>query len=81
MRGTPHYQFWKMKDLRDNAKGRAKFPNMKPDHNELWVAEEMNGKVLEIGTRQNRIRNFPVLVNEQAFLRVINPMDIQSHIN
>ena len=40
---------------------------MKPNHEVLWVTKEMNGKVLEVRTRQNGVGYFPMLVNEQAY--------------
>lgn len=43
---------------------------MEPGHKVLWVAEEMNGKLLEIGTGKNGIKNLPVLVDEQVLLRI-----------
>ena len=71
MLDTPHDQFSKMEDLRDNAKGQVRFPYMEPDHKVLWVAKKMNWKVLEIGIGQNGIGHLPLLVNKQVLLRVI----------
>ena len=51
MLGTPHNQFWKMEDLRHNAKGQDGFPDMKPNHKVFRVAEKLNWEVLKIGTR------------------------------
>ena len=71
MLGTPHYRLWKIKELRDNAKGQVGFTKMEPNHKVFWVAEEMNWKVLEVGTRQNGVADFPLLVDEQVLLMII----------
>ena len=71
MLGTPHNQFWKMEDLGHNAKGQVGFPDTEPDHKVFRVTEKMNWKVLEVGTGQNGVRDLPLLVDEQVFLKVI----------
>ena len=68
---TPHNQLWEMEYLRDNAKGKARFPSMEMYHKLFWVTEEMNWQVLEVGTGQNGVRYFPMLVNEQVLLKII----------
>ena len=58
-----------MENLWDNAKGKTRIPNMKTDHELLWVTEKVHGKVLEIRTGHNRVGYLPMLVNEQTLLR------------
>ena len=48
---------------------------MKMDYKLFLVTEKVHGKVLEIRIGPYKVKYFPMLVNEQAFLRIINPMD------
>ena len=80
MLDTPHYQFYKMEDLRHNAK-QARFPDIELNHKIFRFTEKMNWKVLEVGTEQNGVKDLPLLVDEQVLLGVLYLVYSQGHVN
>ena len=62
-------------------RGKLDSQTWNPYHKVFKVAEKVNWEVLEVCTRQDGVRDLPLLVYEQVLLRFVYTMYSQSHVN